>query len=233
MKREAQNLLLLVVGATLVKIALDGSYLRYVKASLQPYLLISGCVIVLLGAIAIARDIRAGRATPDPHSESSRPYWMLLVPAAALLFLAPPALSTGAIPATGPELVSATAPNRPLPPVTEDTPTMPLRELVQRAHRSPDTLRDRTITTAGFALPNESGTGFDLGQLAIACCAADGQLLILHLDGPLPAGLAEGDWLSVTGHIVSRASGPATPSWPTMILDTARPIAPPKNTYGY
>lgn len=233
MRREAQNLLLLVVGATLVKITLDGSYLRYVKASLQPYLLISGCVIVLLGVIAIARDIRAGRATPHPHGESSRPYWMLLVPPATLLFLAPPALSTGAIPSTGPELVSATAPSRPLPPITEDTPTMPLRELVQRAHKSPDTLHHRTITTTGFALPNETGTGFDLGQLAIACCAADGQLLILHLDGPLPPEISEGDWLSVTGRIASGASRPAASSWPTMTLDEARPIDPPTITYGY
>ncbi|MGW0180277.1 TIGR03943 family putative permease subunit [Nocardia sp. NPDC003345] len=234
MRREAQNLLLIVVGATIVKITLDGSYLRYVKASLYPYLLLSGGVIVLLGLVAIARDIRAGRAVADPHGESGRPYWMLLVPAAVLLFLAPPALSTGAIPSADPGLVSATAaPRRPLPPVTEGTSTMPLRELVLRAHRSPDTLRNRTVGTAGFALPNEAGTGFDLGQLAIACCAADGQLLILHLDGPLPAGISEGTWLSVTGRVTIGRTDPAAPAWPTMIVDEARQIEPPKITYGY
>jgi uncharacterized repeat protein (TIGR03943 family) len=217
MRREAQNLLLILVGATIVKIALDGSYLRYVKASLQPYLLLSGGVIVLLGLIAIARDVRAGRAMADSHNESSRPYWMLLVPAAVILFLAPPALGTGAIPSAGPELVSATSPRRPLPPLAEGTPTM----------------HGRTIGTAGFVLPNEAGNGFDLGQLAIACCAADAQLLILHLDGPLPAGLTEGDWISVTGHITAGRAELATPSWPTMLVDEARRIDPPKITYGY
>lgn len=233
MRREAQNLLLILVGATIVKIALDGSYLRYVKASLQPYLLLSGGVIVLLGLIAIARDVRAGRAMADPHNESSRPYWMLLVPAAVILFLAPPALGTGAIPSAGPELVSATSPRRPLPPLAEGTPKMPLRELVHRAHATPDTLHGRTISTAGFVLPNEAGNGFDLGQLAIACCAADAQLLILHLDGPLPAGLNEGDWISVTGHITAGRAELATPSWPTMVVDEAHRIDPPKITYGY
>lgn len=233
MRREAQNLLLIVVGATIVKITLDGSYLRYVKASLHPYLLLSGGVIVLLGLVAIARDIRAGRALTDAHGESGRPYWMLLVPAAVLLFLAPPALSTGAVPSADPALVSATAPGRPLPPVTEVLSTMPLRELVQRAHRSPETLHNRTLSTAGFALTNEAGTGFDLGQLAIACCAADGQLLILHLDGPLPTGISEGSWLSVTGRVTTGRADPATPTWPTLIVDEARPIDPPEITYGY
>lgn len=233
MRREAQNLLLILVGATIVEISLDGSYLRYVKASLQPYLLISGGVVVLLGLIAIARDVRAGRATAAPHNESGRPYWMLLVPAAVILFLAPPALNTGAVPAAGPGLVSATSPRRPLPPVAEGTPKLPLRELVHRAHASPGTLHGRTISTAGFALPSESGTGFDLGQLAIACCAADAQLLILHLDGPLPTGVTEGDWLSVTGYITTGSAEPSAPAWPTMVVDEARPIDPPKITYGY
>lgn len=232
MRREAQNLLLILVGTTIVKIVLDGSYLRYVKASLQPYLLVSGAAIVLLGLIAIARDIHADRAIAAPHNEAGRPYWMLLVPTAVILFLAPPALGTGAVPSAGPELVSATSPRRSLPPIAERTPTMPLRELVHRSHAAPDTLHGHIISTAGFALPNEAGTGFDLGQLAIACCAADAQLLILHLDGPLPADVTEGDWLAVTGRIAGRAEL-ATPAWPTMTVDGARHIEPPKITYGY
>lgn len=233
MRRETQNLLLILVGGTILEITLDDTYLRYVKSSLQPYLLISGSVIVLLGLAAIVRDIRAGRASADPHSGSSRPYWMLLVPAAVLLFLTPPALSTGAVPSTGPELVSATSPPRPLPPVAAGAPKLSLREVVHRAHAAPETLHGRTISTAGFALPTEDGTGFDLGQLAIACCAADAQLLIVHLHGPLPAGITEGDWLSVTGHIATGRTEPAGASWPTMVIDEARPIDPPKITYGY
>ncbi|MEU0500597.1 TIGR03943 family protein [Nocardia sp. NPDC005998] len=62
MKRETQNLLLLLIGAAVLWITLDGSYLRYVKPSLYLYLLVSGVGFVLLAMVAIIRDIHCGKA---------------------------------------------------------------------------------------------------------------------------------------------------------------------------
>lgn len=49
MKRETQNLLLLLIGGAVLWIALDGSYPRYVKPSLYPFLLFSGVVLCSAG----------------------------------------------------------------------------------------------------------------------------------------------------------------------------------------
>ncbi|WP_062991131.1 TIGR03943 family putative permease subunit [Nocardia anaemiae] len=65
MRREAQNLLLLLIGSAVLWITLDGSYLRYVKPSLYPFLLISSIGFILLALIAIIRDIRRGTASDD------------------------------------------------------------------------------------------------------------------------------------------------------------------------
>ncbi|MEV4146481.1 TIGR03943 family protein [Amycolatopsis sp. NPDC049691] len=62
MKRETQNILLVLLGGALVKIALNGDYLRYVKPAQQPWVIAGGAVMVLLGAVAIVRDLLAARA---------------------------------------------------------------------------------------------------------------------------------------------------------------------------
>ncbi|MEV6338082.1 TIGR03943 family protein [Nocardia vinacea] len=67
MKRGTQNLLLLLIGGSVLWITLDGSYLRYVKPSLYPFLLISSIGFILLALVAIIRDIRRGTAF-DEHA---------------------------------------------------------------------------------------------------------------------------------------------------------------------
>ena len=42
MRRETQNVLLVLLGGALLKIALTGTYLRYVKPSLFPWLVLAG-----------------------------------------------------------------------------------------------------------------------------------------------------------------------------------------------
>ncbi len=68
MKRETQNILLVLLGGALVKIALNGDYLRYVKPAQQPWVIIGGAVMVLLGAVAIVRDLLAARAGAESRT---------------------------------------------------------------------------------------------------------------------------------------------------------------------
>ncbi|WP_433525745.1 TIGR03943 family putative permease subunit [Nocardia pseudovaccinii] len=67
MKRETQNLLLLLIGSAVLWTTLDGNYLRYVKPSLYPFLLISSIGFILLALVAIFRDIRRSTAS-DEHA---------------------------------------------------------------------------------------------------------------------------------------------------------------------
>ena len=87
------------------------AYLRYVKESLQPFLIASGVVLVLLGLLSAWRDLdrgadnASGGATDggvddaDGHDHvhgAPGVAWMLLLPVAAIFLVAPPALGADA-----------------------------------------------------------------------------------------------------------------------------------------
>ncbi|PWW56068.1 uncharacterized protein DUF1980, partial [Actinokineospora spheciospongiae] len=64
MRRETQNVLLVLVGGALLKIALTGTYLLYVKPSHQYWLIAGGIVMLLLAAVSITRDLVSAARTP-------------------------------------------------------------------------------------------------------------------------------------------------------------------------
>jgi uncharacterized repeat protein (TIGR03943 family) len=66
-RRETQNVLLLLLGGALLKISLNGQYLRYVKPSLQIWLILCGAVAVALAVIGIVRDLLAARGDHGRH----------------------------------------------------------------------------------------------------------------------------------------------------------------------
>jgi hypothetical protein len=127
-RREAQSLVLLLVGGTLIKIAMAGTYARYVKVGLRPYLLAAGAVLALVAVASLAQALRAhlrpaaaGNAGGDQgaghgheadhdhdhghgHGHSQRGLdvaWLLLVPVLALLLVAPPPLGPSAAARSG------------------------------------------------------------------------------------------------------------------------------------
>ncbi|MEU0465235.1 DUF1980 domain-containing protein [Amycolatopsis sp. NPDC006131] len=118
MRRETQNILLLLLGGALLKIGLDGSYLRYVRSAHQPWLLGAGAVILVLAAVAIGRDIANARAeaavTHDGHTHGpTRSTWMLVLPVLAIFLIAPPALGSDAVDRSGRTTPARPAPARP------------------------------------------------------------------------------------------------------------------------
>ena len=60
MNKEVQPVVLVLVGAAVLKISLGEAYLRYVKESLQPFLVASGVVLVLLGLLSACKDPDGG-----------------------------------------------------------------------------------------------------------------------------------------------------------------------------
>ncbi|MQY17260.1 TIGR03943 family putative permease subunit [Nocardia macrotermitis] len=243
MNRAAQNFVLLLIGAAVLKIALDGTFLRYVRPGLHPYLVASGVVLVLLAAVAIVRDIR-GREEHDHHSGRSQ--WLLLAPITALLIVVPPALGASSVqsgattqaaiagPASGGKVRFA-----PLP--AGEAPTIRMYDLIDRAaYDSSGELDRREITVLGFVIrTDEDGSartdgsrgGFDLARVVITCCVADAQTLRIHLGGAIDS-LPDDTWVSVRGKVVPDSATPANNMTPTLTVTRLQTIPAPARVYG-
>jgi uncharacterized repeat protein (TIGR03943 family) len=63
MRRDTQSVLLLLVGATLLKVAISGTYVRYVKLAHLPLLVVTGLVLVVVAGVTLWRQIRTSGAT--------------------------------------------------------------------------------------------------------------------------------------------------------------------------
>ena len=62
MRKDAQAVLLLLIGGTLLKISFAGTYVRYVKAGQLPLLLIAGVVLIVIAGVTLWQVIRAPKA---------------------------------------------------------------------------------------------------------------------------------------------------------------------------
>lgn len=238
MRRETQNVLLVLVGGALIKIVVDGSYLRYVRPWSGPFVLAAGTAIVLLAAAAIVRDVR-GRVPEREHPAPSA--WFLMLPVLTILLVAPPALGSGAVTGVGAHAATVTtsAATAPLPP--GDAPALDVVDFVSRAVSAPDgPLTGRDVTLIGFVVP-AAGDGApragdqDLARLVISCCAADASAARVHLADPdgrarAPAG-PEDQWFRVRVRYVAGTGTAADAHVPTARVVDAVPVAPPSPVY--
>ncbi len=232
MNRAAANVLLLLLGGAIVKIAADGTYLRYVKPGLQPWLLVAGIVMVGLALAAVGRDLVHGHAAERDRAaahDRGGSHWLLLVPVAVVLFVVPPALGVDAATSARPATQAAVpAQFPPLPP--GDAPELALIDVVRRAVQDPSTLDRRRITVTGFVLHTESG--IDLVRMLIICCAADARPVRIHLDGRF-GDLDDGTWLTVRGIVRPGSATRSGDHIPTLTVDSYAATDPPARPYEY
>ncbi|WP_406278205.1 TIGR03943 family protein [Nocardia sp. NBC_00881] len=245
MKRETQNLLLLLIGGAVLWIALDGRYLNYVKPSLYPFLVISGIGFVVLALVAIVRDIRRGAAPANHEHGTGRAQWLLLGPVAALLLIAPPALGAGAAVTSSPVQVvprdsAADEPKQwPFPPLPPGAaPNLPILDLVNRALQdSNHSLDSREVTISGFVLRPKAleqqrtdTPDVDLARVVITCCVADARYVLVHLAG-MPELIEDDAWLEVRG-VVDPDSARRDPDLtPTIVVTSYQRIPAPDRRY--
>ncbi|GGW65799.1 TIGR03943 family putative permease subunit [Streptomyces xantholiticus] len=246
MRTRFQALCLVLTGVALLRICLFSDlYLRYVKAGLQPLLVASGAVLVALGTLTAAHEMRSRRRprTGDmPHDErppadgdghghdhtrGPRIGWLLYIPAIMLLLFAPPAL--GAYTAARDDALAASpAGSFPTLPETEPLP-LSVRAFSSRAvYDTGDSLRGRTVTLTGFVTPDGHG-GWYLSRLLIRCCAADAGVLKVAVYGAKPP--PADTWVTVEG--VWHPTGPAGGERTTPALDATAvsPIPEPADPY--
>lgn len=229
MRRETQNVLLVLTGGALLKIALGGSYLRYVKPAQQPLLIAAGVIILLLAGVAIVRDIRAARPTPGCEGGHGRSSWLLVLPVLAIFVVAPPALGSDSVRRDSGRVAQQerTAEFPPLPPGR--VVPLQLNEFVVRAGwDSRDSLRGRTVRLTGFVVRDEQGVR--LARMVITCCAADASPLTVELRGA-GGGLRSDDWLEVTGTLVPGTASEANDYQPTLRVTSLRHIPEPDHPY--
>lgn len=241
MKRDTENTLLLLIGVSVAMIAITGSYTRYVKPGLLPWLAATAVLLVGLAAAAVIRDVRRGRSVNDPHDEHDhgdhhhRPgaAWLLVIPVILLIFISPPPLSARAA-APRPITVATNAPRMAFQQLPRGrAPDVPLPEVLMRiAADSSDTLDGRLITVKGFTM--KDGEHTDLARIVIICCAADAQLARLRLTGPAAAQAAElpeNTWVSVEGKVPADQQYRGPSSVPVIEASALTRTDPPKNTY--
>lgn len=240
MRRDTTNILLVLLGGALVKITADGTYLRYVKPTAQPWILISGLVMIALAAVAIVHDL-ATTCTPDHGHHHHRVggggdhhrvggAWLLLLPILAIFLVAPPALGADSVLRAGnrttPPATSATLP--PLPPGA--VIPIPLTEFITRSiwDRS---LRGRTIELTGFVV-HANGTNY-VARLVITCCAADATPMKAALTGHAADQLPDDQWIQVTGQLRPGSATEANGYTPTLTVSALTTVTPPTDPYEY
>jgi uncharacterized repeat protein (TIGR03943 family) len=246
----------LLTGAVLLRLTLTGTYQRYVRVGMGPWLAVAGVVIVALGLATLVRALRAqGRGAgvpvdgdhaddhgdldhdhdpdPDPdhdHGEhGDRVGWLLLAPIAALLLVAPPTLGSYGVDRGAAVDITAGAPTfDPLPAADAPAP-MTLLEYDQRAFdHDGESFDGRTVQLTGFVA--DEGTPFRLARYQIACCAVDAAPVLVRVVGTAGATPARDQWVVVTGTF-RPSDGAENGEIPDLAATSIVEIDPPEDPY--
>jgi len=240
MRREAQNVLLLLLGGALLKISLNGSYLRYVKPSHQPWLIAAGAVLVVLAVVSIVRDLpgaavggSARGALAHAHDHPSRGPWLLLLPVLAMFLVVPPALGADSVLRAGGRASppARAADDAGFPPLAaEDVVPMRLSDFAARSvWDETNALAGRTVRLTGFVVHDRAATY--LARMAIACCAADAFPVKVELAGDGARGLADDTWVEIDARLRPGSGTRDNGYVPAVTVAGMRPIPAPRDPY--
>ena len=101
MNKDAGATLTAVIGVVLVRLAVEGTFRRYVRSGMGPWLLLAGVLLILLGIVVLWRH-RHGDDDHAAHEHGGEQVaWLLLAPVLVLLVIAPGALGSFSLGRTG------------------------------------------------------------------------------------------------------------------------------------
>ncbi|MDO0934779.1 TIGR03943 family protein [Streptomyces sp. DG2A-72] len=224
MRRYGPAILLLLTGAAILRISLFSElYLRYVQSGLRPYLVVSGAVLVLLGAAAGVVRWR-GRHADEEYEEGHghahpgpRPAWLLALPALALLLFPPPALGSYSAGREAAQRAAQGVGTFPALP-SGDPVRLTLAEFSSRAiYDSGRSLKGRTVRMTGFVTQDDDGTWY-VTRLYVTCCAADATTSKIEIRGNASSGHPPTDaWVTVTGTWRPKGELGSDAAWPPVL----------------
>jgi putative membrane protein len=204
--RQAQAVVLLLLGGAVLRAGLTDLYLRYVKAGLRPLLLVVGVVLIAAAIATFWYERRPAHATKDDQPESRDPgghvhrepatAWLLLLPLCALVVVVPPALGSYAADRTGTALQPP--PGFVTLPAGDPVRISVLDYATRAVYDHGRSLGDRRVEITGFIAVAGRGVPI-LTRMFLSCCAADAQPVKVGLSGKVPAGLQPDTWLDVVG----------------------------------
>jgi uncharacterized repeat protein (TIGR03943 family) len=231
-RRETQNILLILLGGALLKLSFTDMYLRYVKAGLQPLLIAAGATMILLACLAIVRDLRGAKEVHDDHEhKSSRSPWMLLLPVLAVFLISPPALGADTVNRSDRNAAQESKSANGFAALPEGAVIpLSLGEFVTRtAWDDSGSLDDRVVKLTGFVVRKNDSTY--VARLAISCCAADASPIKVRMTGAGFDAMPTDQWVEVTGKVVPKSATKETAYVPTFTVSEIAPIATPVDTY--
>jgi uncharacterized repeat protein (TIGR03943 family) len=253
--RQAQAVVLLLVGGAVLRASLTDMYLRYVRHGLRPYLVIAGVLLVATAVMTLWYELRAERAaardnhqhgdadhsddghgdhrhSDDGHGHAHEPRvaWLLVLPVFGLLLVAPPALGSYAASRSG------TALSQP-----SDFPALPAGDpakitLLDYASRAVfdkgQSMGNRRVQLTGFIVDGPNGQPY-LARMILTCCAADARPIKVGLAGQVPQGLKPDTWLEIVGRYTARTDKDTVNGETIPYLDVtdARAISAPAEQY--
>ncbi len=247
MNRQAQAVVLFLVGGAMVHAGTTDLYLRYVKAGLQPMVVGAGVVLMVAALATVWYERKHSRPGSDKevhvqdqegHSHDQgghvhrepRVSWLLVLPLFALILVAPPALGSYSALRTGTALQAPLA----YPPLPSGDPVR--LSLVDYAGRAAydhgRSLGDRRIAITGFVALDGKGTPY-LVRMALNCCAADAQPVKVGLTGRIPPVLQPDTWLELTGTYTDRRTKDPVNKGviPYFDITEAKPVPTPRDPY--
>lgn len=229
MRRETTNVVLVLLGGALLKITADGTYLRYVKPTAHPWLLLSGTTMIILAATSITRDLLTGTKPDQDHHHRPHTTWLLLLPVLAIFLITPPALGADSVLRAGNSTIppNSTA----LPPLPNAAVIqIPLTEFVTRSVWD-HSLTARTVQLTGFVV-HTNGTNY-IARLVITCCAADATAMKVALTGHQTDQLPNDQWIQATGGLTPGSATESNGYTPTLNVSTLTTVTPPTDPYEY
>lgn len=250
MNRQAQAVVLLLLGGSVLKASLTDVYLRYVKEGLRPFLIAAGVVLVAAAVATLWYDLRRrpeptdANGDDDHHSHDGHGHdhhghheprvgWLLILPVLGLLLVAPPALGSYAAEQTGTALASRQTSD--YPPLPEGDPVqIGLLDYASRALFDKGvSIGDRRVKLTGFISTGGPGGEPVLTRMILSCCAADGRPIKVGMDGDAPTGLAPDTWVEVVGRYTDRiGTDPVNgEDIPYLSVESWRQVDPPKRQY--
>ncbi|GAA3833798.1 TIGR03943 family putative permease subunit [Streptomyces phyllanthi] len=246
MNRQAQAVILFLVGVAVLRAGFTDLYLRYVKAELRPLLLLAGAVLIVAAAATVWYERRRTRASggEEHEGEGSQPgegghvhreprvSWLLVLPLVALILVAPPALGSYSAMRAGTALQQQPWGYPDLP--SGDPLRLDLADYAGRAvYDHGRSLGDRRVKVTGFVALDGDGTPY-LIRMALNCCAADAQPVKVGMSGELPPVLRPDTWLEVTGtYTGKRTKDPVNDGViPYIKVSEAKPVRAPRDPYG-
>jgi uncharacterized repeat protein (TIGR03943 family) len=254
--RQAQAVVMLLLGGAVLKVSFTDMYLRYVKEGLRPFLIAAGLLLVVAAVMTLWYDLRgrpeaaahdghahgdhaAGDHTHDDHTHDDghghhepRVGWLLILPVLGLLLVAPPALGSYAAGQAGSVLASQEVSDYPpLPP--GDPAKITVLDYASRAvFDKGASLSGRSVQLTGFVAIGPDGQPM-LARIILSCCAADGRPIKVGLSGNTPTSVPADTWVEIVGQYSTRiATDPVNKATvPYLEVETWRQIDPPKQQY--